>query len=144
MICQYFVTCDKFQTFHYLGTWGEEESRPLFKHPSACPTGPCGEEEGPRGVPNLPKEEKKEEDYEEKDEDDKEKKEDYEEKEEREGKRRDEEEMQGSLVVDDFLFVPLPFVSFPCITKHLAKLLYQLIYRTHIIDIFIEFFKAFS
>ena len=87
---------------------------------------PAGEEGGPRGVPNLPKEDKKEEDYEEKD--DEEKKEDYEEKK----------------VVDDFLFVPLPFVSFPCITKHLAKLLYQLIYRTHIIDINIEFFKAFS
>ena len=43
---------------------------------------PAGEEGGPQGVPNLPKEEKKEEDYEEKDEDDEEKKEDYEEKKE--------------------------------------------------------------
>ena len=37
---------------------------------SACPTGPCGEEGGLGGFPNILKEEEKEEDEEEKKEDD--------------------------------------------------------------------------
>ena len=37
---------------------------------SVCPTGPCGEEGGPGGFPNLLKEEEQEEDEEEKKEDD--------------------------------------------------------------------------
>ena len=55
---------------------------------------PAGEEGGPGGLPNLLKEEKEEE--------------------EMEGKRRDEKEMQDSMVVEEGMLVPLPLVSFPC------------------------------
>ena len=83
---------------------------------------PAGKEGEPGGLPNFLKEEfdeEKEEDDEEKEEDDEEKKENYEK--EMEGKRRDEEDMQDILVVEEgrtvkFPFVPLPLVSFPCIS----------------------------
>ena len=58
---------------------------------------PTGEEGWSGGLPNLLKEEKKEDEYEE---------------EEIEGKRRDEEDMQDSLVVDEGILVKFPLVPF--------------------------------
>ena len=66
---------------------------------------PAGEEGGPGGLWNLLKEEEKEEDEEEKKEDD-------EEKEEIEGNRRDEEDMQDSLVLEEGMIVKFPLVPF--------------------------------
>ena len=62
-----------------------------------------GEGRGPGGLPNLLKEEEKEE-YEE------EKKGEYEE--EVEGKRRDQEDMQDSLVVEEGMIVKCPLAPF--------------------------------
>ena len=79
---------------------------------------PAGDKGGLGGLPSLLKEEK-EEDEEEKEEDEEEKKKDNDEEGEIKRKRRDEKEMQDSLVVEEgimvkFSFVPFHFVSFPC------------------------------
>ena len=73
---------------------------------------PEGEEGVPGGLPNLLKEVEKEEEEEEK-------KEDNDDEEEMEGKRRDEEDMQDSLIVKEGMMVKfswslLQLVSFPC------------------------------
>ena len=90
----------------------------------------AGKEGEPGGLPIFLKEEEKKEyneekekDDEEKEEDDEEKKENDEKEEEMEGKRRDDEDMQDSLVVEEgmmvnFPLVPLPLVSFPCISSY--------------------------
>ena len=65
----------------------------------------AGEEGGPGGLPNLLKEEEKQED-------DDEKKEDDEEEEKIKGKRKDEDEMQDSLMVEECMMVNFPLV--PC------------------------------
>ena len=64
-----------------------------------------GEDRGPGGPPNLLNEEEKEE-YEEK------KKEDDDDEEEVEGTRRDDEDMQDSLVVEEGMIVKCPLVPF--------------------------------
>ena len=69
----------------------------------------AGVEGGPGGLPNLLKEEEKEEDEEEKKE---EKKEDDDDEEEMDGKRRDEEDMHDSLVVEEGMIVKFPLVPF--------------------------------
>ena len=61
---------------------------------------PSGEEGGPGGLPSLLKEEEREEDEEEK-------KVDGDDEEEMEGKRRDEEDMHDSLVVEEGKIVKL-------------------------------------
>ena len=66
---------------------------------------PGGEEGEPGGRPNLLKEEGKEEDEEEKREED-------DDDEEMEGKRKDEEYMQDSLVVEKGMIVKFPLVPF--------------------------------
>ena len=80
---------------------------------------PAGEEGEPGGLTNFLKKEEKEEDEVEKGEDDEEKKRIIEKGDKMEGKRRDEEDMQDSLVVEEgmmfkFPLVPLPLVSFLC------------------------------
>ena len=72
---------------------------------SQCLQVPAGEEGEPKGLPNLLKEEEKEEDEEEKKEDD-------DDKEEMEGKRKDGEDMQDSLVVEESMIVKFPLVPF--------------------------------
>ena len=64
---------------------------------------PAGKEGGPGGIPNHLNEEAKEEVDEEKNEDD-------DEEEEMEGKRRDEEDMQDSLVVEEGTMVKFSLV----------------------------------
>ena len=66
----------------------------------------AGAKGGLGGLPNLLKEEEKEEDEQKKKEDD--------DKEEMEGKRRDEEDMHDSLVVETGMMVKFPLVPFPC------------------------------
>ena len=65
---------------------GEDKARPLFIHPSACPTGPCRRGGRAWRLSNLLKEEEKEEEKEENTEGDDDKK-------WMEGKKRDEEDM---------------------------------------------------
>ena len=84
---------------------GEEEARPVCRHPSACPTGPCRRGEMAwRPSKTTLKEEEKEKDEE--------KKEDDDDKEQMEGKRRDEEDKQDSLVVEEGMIVKFPLVPF--------------------------------
>ena len=66
---------------------------------------PAGEEGGPGGLPNLLK-------YGEKKEDGEEKKENDDEWEEMDGKRKDEEDMKDSLVVEEGMIVKFPLVPF--------------------------------
>ena len=73
---------------------------------------PAGDEGGPGGLPNTLKEGEKEEDLEE------EKKEDDDDDEEMEGKRRDAEDMQDSLVVEEGMMVKFPFVLFATFEAH--------------------------
>ena len=80
---------------------------------------PAGEGGEPGGLTNFLKEEEKEEDDVEKEENDVEKKDNHEKGEEMEGKRREDEDMQESLVVEEGMMfnlplVPLPLVSFLC------------------------------
>ena len=70
---------------------------------------PAGEEGEPGGLTNFLKKEEKEEDDVEKEEDDEEKKEN-DEKEELEGKRREEEDIQDSLVVQEGRIVKFPLI----------------------------------
>ena len=63
----------------------------------------AGDKRGPGGLPNLMKQGEKKQDWEEKKEDDGD-------KEEMEGKRRDEEDMLDSLVVEKSKIVKFPFV----------------------------------
>ena len=84
---------------------------------------PAGEEGEPEGLPNFLKEEEKEEYDEEKEKDDEEKEEKDEEKKkyyvkeiEMEENRRDEEDMQDSLVVEEGIMVNSPLVPFPLIS----------------------------
>ena len=93
-----------------------------------CPTGPCRQggrawrfSKLPKGGENEEFDQEQEEDDEEKEEDDEEEKEIYEKEKEIEGKRRDEVDMQDSLVVEEnrivkFPLVSLPLISFPCIS----------------------------
>ena len=76
----------------------EKQARPVCRHPSVCPTCPCRRGGGPGVLPNLLKEDKKEE-Y------DEEKKKDDVAEEEMEGNRRVEEDIQGSLVVENGMLV---------------------------------------
>ena len=69
----------------------------------------AGEEEGPGSLPNLLKEEDRKEDEEEKMEDDDGEK-------EMEGKRRDEEDMQDSLVVEEGIRILFKFPLVPVAT----------------------------
>ena len=66
---------------------------------------PAGEEGGPGGLPNTLKEGEKDENWEEKKEDD-------DDEEEMEGKRKDGEDMQDSLVVEEGQIVKFPMVPF--------------------------------
>ena len=61
---------------------GEEEARPVCRHHSACPTGPCRRGGRPGDLPNLLMEKEKKEDEE--------KIKNYEKEEQLEGKRRKE------------------------------------------------------
>ena len=66
---------------------------------------PAGQEGGPGGIPDILKEEEKEEN-------DEEKKEDDDDEDEMEGKRRDDKDMQDSLVVQEGMIVKFPLVPF--------------------------------
>ena len=80
---------------------GEEEARPLYRHHRACPTGSCrigGRAWRPSKPPELW----------EKDEDGEENKEDDVDEEEIQGKRRDEKDIQDSLVVKEGMIVKIP------------------------------------
>ena len=76
---------------------------------------PAGEEGGPGGLPNLLKDKEKVDD-------DKDKKEGDDYEEEMEGKRRDEEDMQNSLVVEEGIMVK-SLVPFATCLLHLKLLL---------------------
>ena len=93
-------------------TWGRKRPGLDTDIPVPVLQGPAGEEGWPSGLPNLLKEEEKEEDEEEKEEDGND-------KEAIEGSRRNEEDMQDSLVLEEgiigkFPLSLLPLVSFPC------------------------------
>ena len=78
---------------------GEEDTRPLCRHPSACPTGSCRKGGWPGGLKYRENEEVGEE-----------KKEDDDVEEEMEEKSRDEKDIKDSLVVQEGLIVKFPLV----------------------------------
>ena len=78
---------------------------------------PAGEEGGPSRLINLLKEEEREEDVERK-------KEDGDDEKDMEGKRRNEEDMQDSLVVEDGMMVKYPLIPFATCIPPLQLLLF--------------------
>ena len=106
---------NNFKPVIILEPWGRRRPGLYADIPVPVLQVPAGEEGGPGGLPNLLKEEEKEED-------DEEKKDNDDDEEEMEGKRRDEEDMQDSLVLEEGMIVKFPFLYFATFAAHASRL----------------------